>query len=933
MRRVLACALVVLAVLLAPAGAFAASTTVLISEFRTRGPNGANDEFIELFNISNATINIGGYAVRMSDSSGNTTLLAQMPASFSLLPKHFFLLVNVATQGYSGTTTGNLGYSIGVPDDGGIAVLNKSGVVLDQVGMSSGSAYKEGTPLAPMTASVNQSYERNSGGCASTTDTDDNSSDFHFNAITSGPANSGLTCAVNPCTGITCKSPPSACYKNPGTCVAGTCTYAPFAPNDACNDGNACTVGDTCDASLNCISGAVTPCNTPPADFCSDANTLVKYAAAGTCSTVSGCSYTSSPINCPFGCDGGTKQCKPDPCTTQSCGTAPNDCNQAPGTCTNGKCVYTPFPSTTTCSDGNPCTVGDTCDGAGKCVAGGPKAVDDGEPCTVDACDATTGTVTHTAVTDGTNCDDGDLCNGIATCSAGKCTNGAAKTCTSPPVGGCYAATGVCNPTNGACTYQPSSPDTNCSDGDACTLNDKCDGNGVCGGSAVVCTPGTPLCFDVNTSRTFSTGTCQAGAGTCSIIYDDKHCDFGCDTGSGLCKQDPCIGVVCNQPPSTQCYQPTGTCAAGKCSYTVTSDAACDDGDSCTNNDKCSAAGACGGTPLACNSPPLPKCKDANTSTQADVTGTCSSGTCSYTLTDVACSFGCDSQGGLCNGDPCKTVTCDSPPDQCHQSLGTCSAGNCTYELKASGATCDDADPCTTSDVCSDTGQCKGTTMTCNTPLAPKCDATNPVSHGYDAAGTCDKGVCTYTAVDKTCAVSCDTSNGLCKDDPCAGVACKTPPGSCYNATGTCDKGTCSYATLDTSVACDDSDACTKNDGCDGKGKCKGEPVASCAPDGGTASGGAGGASGGTGGASNGGTSATGGNTGSGGATSNPDAGLAGHPVTSDAGAGHDGGAPTTISGGGSGSCGCSVPRSTRNTAWPLGLLALSVLALRRRRR
>ncbi len=28
------------------------STTIVISEFRTRGPSGANDEFIELYNLS-----------------------------------------------------------------------------------------------------------------------------------------------------------------------------------------------------------------------------------------------------------------------------------------------------------------------------------------------------------------------------------------------------------------------------------------------------------------------------------------------------------------------------------------------------------------------------------------------------------------------------------------------------------------------------------------------------------------------------------------------------------------------------------------------------------------------------------------------------------------------------------------------------------------
>jgi MYXO-CTERM domain-containing protein len=939
MRRLLASAFVLLTVLFVPAAALAASTTIVISEFRTRGPNGANDEFVELFNVSAATVNIGGYTLMASDSNGVTTVLAQAPPTFTLLSKHFYLFVNVGTQGYSGTTGPNTAYTIGIPDNGGIGILNKSGVVIDAVGMSVNSAYTEGTPLPPLTASVNQSYERDNGGCAATVDTDDNLSDFRFNPISSGPANSNATCVINPCSGIVCKAPQSSCFANPGVCVAGACTYAPFAPGAACNDGNACTVGDLCDGSQNCISGATNPCNTPPAASCTDSKTLVTFAAVGTCSTTAGCSYASTTTNCPFGCNGTTKACNADPCTSVSCTTAPNDCYQAgSGTCVNGACQFTTLPSTTACDDKNPCTGSGACDGAGKCVAGAPTPVDDGEACTVDACNATTGAVTHTAVADTTNCDDGDLCNGIATCSAGKCTNGAPKACTTPPIGGCYAATGTCTPSNGACAYQPSSPTTTCDDGNACTTADKCDGNGVCGGSAVICAPAAPTCFDVNTSRTFTAGACQAGAGDCSVLYTDKHCDFGCDANAGLCAQDPCIGIACNTPPNG-CYQTAGTCSGGKCNYTVTADAACDDGDPCTSNDKCSGAGACTGTPLACNTPDVPKCTDSSNSTSYNPAGTCSNATCSYTATPTACSFGCDATSGLCVGDPCKGITCDAPPDQCHQTNGTCGAdGKCSYSLKAEGSTCDDGKPCTTSDTCDAAGKCSGQTA-CNQPPAPTCDATTVKSHAYDAAGTCDtSGACAYTASDKTCAAGCDTT-GLCKNDPCATMTCATPPaGGCYNATGTCSNGNCAYAPRDTTATCDDGNDGTTDDHCDGSGKCAG----TAGPDGGEDAGhggkGTGGKSGAGGATSAGGSTSTGGASSggtpsAGGGTSALDAGTGGKPGPADAGTGVDSGTPSTISGGGSGSCGCSVPRKTTGTAWPLGLLALSMLAMRRRRR
>jgi len=49
-----------------------------------------------------------------------------------------------------------------------------------------------------------------------------------------------------------------------------------------------------------------------------------------------------------------------------------------------------------------------------------PDEVDDGDPCTVDACDED-GTVTHTPAADGTSCDDGNVCNGHECCVAGDC--------------------------------------------------------------------------------------------------------------------------------------------------------------------------------------------------------------------------------------------------------------------------------------------------------------------------------------------------------------------------------------------------------------------------------------------------------------------------------------------------------------------------------
>ncbi len=125
----------------------AVSTTVVIGEFRTRGPNGGNDEFIELYNLSGSPVDIGGWKVNGSDASGTTGTRATIPSGTILQPYQHYLLTN--SLGYSGSTSGDQTYSTGITDDGGIALLDASNTIIDQVGMSAGSAYKEGTTLAP----------------------------------------------------------------------------------------------------------------------------------------------------------------------------------------------------------------------------------------------------------------------------------------------------------------------------------------------------------------------------------------------------------------------------------------------------------------------------------------------------------------------------------------------------------------------------------------------------------------------------------------------------------------------------------------------------------------------------------------------------------------------------------------------------------------
>jgi uncharacterized repeat protein (TIGR01451 family) len=161
---------------------------IVISEFRTRGPGGASDEFIEIYNPTTSSVPIGGLKIRASNNSGTTSDRVQITAGTTLGSGCHYL---VAHTSYTGSVAANQTYGTGIANDGGIAItLADETTIIDQVGMSSGSAYKEGTPLAPLSSDVEQSYERKPGGVAGNgTDSNNNAADFLLNSGSSNPQN------------------------------------------------------------------------------------------------------------------------------------------------------------------------------------------------------------------------------------------------------------------------------------------------------------------------------------------------------------------------------------------------------------------------------------------------------------------------------------------------------------------------------------------------------------------------------------------------------------------------------------------------------------------------------------------------------------------------------------------------------------------------
>src|SRR5438093_1498371 len=354
--------------------------------------------------------------------------------------------------------------------------------------------------------------------------------------------------------------------------AAGACRFTGF-NTKPCDDGNACTVTDTC--LLGSCAGTPRTCDDAhacTADSWDPATGCVNAPRPGPCDGHDACTTGDTCIG--GSCVGTRRSCDDgNVCTDDSC-------NPATG------CVHTP--NTASCDDLDACTTGDTCAG-GRCV-GSPRSCDDGNVCTDDACRPETGCV-HTA--NAAPCDDANACTTHDTCSGGKCVGGAPPTCDD----GNVCTDDACQPDTG-CVHTPNAAP--CDDGDACTTGDTCTG-GSCTGALLSCDDGNPCTDDTCDSRTgcghtLNTGPCDGGDActtddTCTDGTCAGHGRLGCDDGN------PCTDDACDSR--------TG------CTHTPI-DGPCDDGDFCTTGDVCEA-GACVGTP----SPPCPL---VASTVEADVT-------------------------------------------------------------------------------------------------------------------------------------------------------------------------------------------------------------------------------------------------------------------------------------------------------------------------
>ena len=351
------------------------------------------------------------------------------------------------------------------------------------------------------------------------------------------------------------------CECAPGGCDADTLIVThPAAPaGTPCPDGQACNGDETCDGSGTCVAGTPAPAGTS----CSDGKI----------------------------CNGN------------------ETCNGA-GTCA----ASSPAPAGTPCPDGNLCNGNETCNGTGTCTAGTPLVVDDGNPCTVDACNPTTGVITHTPKAAGTACPDGNLCNGNETCNAsGTCVAG------TPPVidDGNPCTTDTCSPTLGV-RHTRRATGSSCSDGNLCNGNETCNASGTCvAGTPPVVNDGNPCTVDscdpvtgvhhtpVAAGTSCSDGnvcngneTCNASgaciAGAPPVIDDGNPCTVdSCDPATGVHHTPKAVGTICGDasPCSDEpVCNDSGTCVAGA---PAPAGSPCLDGNVCNGAETCNGAGVC----------------------------------------------------------------------------------------------------------------------------------------------------------------------------------------------------------------------------------------------------------------------------------------------------------------------------------------------------
>lgn len=235
-------------------------------------------------------------------------------------------------------------------------------------------------------------------------------------------------------------------------------------------------------------------------------------------------------------------------------------------------------------------------------------------------------------------------------------------------------------------------------------------------------------------------------AGTCLFVPNDAKCKSTqtCDVARGCTPPD---GPACTPTSSAEskCDDGVDDDCDGKtdCADPDCEAKACEDGDKCTEGEKCSALACAGGAAKSCD--------DGNA---------CTDDTCDP---KTGCSSMKKSTGACSAGNPCTEND-------------TCVDGVCT---PGTAKTCDDMNPCTT-DTCDATAGCKNV------------NNTGPCDDGTfcNGADTCKDGTC-QVHPGNPCGKSCDELIDRCVGclvDADCGPVTYSAWGACGGFASTCDE-------------------------------------------------------------------------------------------------------------------------------------------------
>ncbi len=577
-------------------------------------------------------------------------------------------------------------------------------------------------------------------------------------------------------TNLVCTCPDDGNPCTDDACVNGVCQHTP----KNCNDNNACTA-DSCNAGV-CVHTTIQGCDLQCAGQPDRTPCSLNYITYDP--SVCHNDYCSNGV-----CVKGIEQHCDDNnvCTTDTC-------VEAYG---GGFCVFTN--NTAACSDGNACTVNDTCSN-GTCVSGTPKNCDDGNCCTTDSCDPTAGACVNSAIpgcgTSGTPLTNTmlgiDMGSGSAPntpCATGSCfgmevqpgyvmwtdfgpgtdggfVTGKAQTCSElSSTWNFFGSDGCFNTTPGG--------ETNLFDSASCTGLDCVNktalnvfnvfwGGGTipmgsaCGVSDYQINGNT---WNMSYSSVVPGGPMQGVHFSMIIrgmnIRPDLCMDFvtRCNDGDA-CTTDSCepatgacvhTAVVCddNNVCTTNSCNPTTGCV-----YTPIN---CDDNNACTA-DGCNPTSGCYHMPIICN--------DNNA---------CTTDSCN---TVTGCAF-----TPVVNGTPCPIGSCYA--GGCYPPIGEC--GECVGDSQCpSNMRCDVGNGCYPSCDCLPGGPCP---TVCTHHCVPACNDNDLCTiDTYDPI----RG-CVFTPImcddNNTCTTdSCDPAIGVCTYSPLAdGSLCTldSQPGSC----------------------------------------------------------------------------------------------------------------------------------------------------------